>query len=179
MFDVDTFIDDCIRANAEDQPQLAVRDVLRGALERPTAMAETLRPERAGITRMHVSPELTVLHVVWAPGMHLGPHDHHMWAAIGLYSGGEDNAFYRRDGETLAASGGKELRPRDIAVLGHDVIHAVTNPTREFTGSIHIYGGDFFATPRSEWRGEPYREQPYDVEGVLRTFEEANRAHQA
>ncbi len=177
MFDVDTFIDDCIRAGAEDHPQLAVRDVLRRELERPTAIADALRPEKAGITRLHVSPELTVLHVVWSPGMHLGPHDHNMWAAIGIYSGGEDNAFYRRDGETLTPSGGKELRPRDIALLGDDVIHAVTNPTSELTGSIHIYGGDFFATPRSEWLGDPYREAPYDVDRVLGYFEEANRAY--
>lgn len=177
MFDIDTLIDDCIQAGAEDDAQLAVRDVLRRELERPSAMADALRPERGGITRMHVSPELTILHVVWAPGMHLGPHNHEMWATIGIYSGGEDNAFYRRDGDTLTTSGGKSLRPRDVVLLGDDVIHAVTNPTTEFTGSIHIYGGDFFATPRSEWQGDPYREQPYDVDRTLQAFEEANQAH--
>ena len=177
MFDVDTFIDDCTQAMAEGDAHLAVRDVLRRALERPTEVADALRPERGGITRMHVSPELTILHVVWAPRMHIGPHNHEMWATIGIYSGGEDNAFYRRDGETLTTSGGKSLRPSDVVLLGDDVIHAVTNPTTALTGSIHIYGGDFFATPRSEWRGDPYREQPYDVEGTLRAFEEANQAY--
>ncbi len=39
--------------------------------------------------------DLTVLHVVWAPGMSIYPHDHRMWAVIGIYSGQEDNAFYR------------------------------------------------------------------------------------
>ena len=109
--------------------------------------------------------------------MSFGPHNHRMWATIGIYSGGEDNSFYRRAGDTLTASGGKSLRPGDAVLLGDDTIHAVTNPTSQFAGAIHIYGGDFFATPRSEWRGEPYREQPYDVDYVLNYFEEANRAY--
>lgn len=128
---------------------------------------------------MHVTPELTILKVVWAPGMTLGPHDHRMWAAIGVYSGGEDNSFYRRAENTLTPSGGKSLRPGDVELLGDDAIHGVTNPTMSFAGAIHVYGGDFFATPRSEWRGEPFREQPYDVEYVLNYFEEANRTHAA
>ena len=98
-----------------------------------------------------------------------------VWAAIGIYSGGEDNSFYRRDADTLTPSGGKQLRPGDVALLGDDTIHAVTNPTGEYAGAIHIYGGDFFATTRSDWRGDPYREQHYDVDYVLNYFEEANR----
>ena len=29
-------------------------------------------------------------------GMALNPHEHRMWAVIGMYGGQEDNAFYRR-----------------------------------------------------------------------------------
>jgi predicted metal-dependent enzyme (double-stranded beta helix superfamily) len=100
-----------------------------------------------------------------------------MWAAIGIYTGGEDNTFYRRRGDTLASSGGKRLEPRDVALLGDDTVHAVTNPTAEFAGAIHIYGGDLFATDRSEWRGDPLWKRPYDSEYVIRYFEEANRTY--
>ena len=132
-----------------------------------------------GIQRLHVSPELTILKVVWAPHMVLGPHDHRMWATIGLYSGGEDNAFFRRDGRGVVESGGKELRPGDSCLLGDDTVHAVTNPTREFAGAIHIYGGDFFAVPRSEWLGEPPQEQPFSVERLLARFDAANAAFES
>ena len=174
MFDTDTFVARCIDAVHESEPRLAVRDVLREAVANPAAVATALPPERAEIVRLHVSPELTILKVVWAPGMSFGPHNHGMWASIGIYSGGEDNAFYRRADDTLTASGGKALRVGDVALLGDDTIHAVTNPTAEYAGAIHIYGGDFFATSRSEWRGAPYREQPYDVDYTLRYFEAAN-----
>ncbi len=176
MFETDTFVGACVEAAAESEPRLAIKEVLSEAMADTRSVLRALPPKRAEIVRLHASSELTILKVVWAPGMSFGPHDHRMWAAIGTYSGGEDNSFFRRDGDTLATSGGKSLRAGDVVLLGADAIHAVTNPTSEFAGAIHIYGGDFFATSRSEWRGAPYREQPYDVDYVLNYFEEANRA---
>jgi predicted metal-dependent enzyme (double-stranded beta helix superfamily) len=177
MFDLDTFIAQCQAAVGEPEPRLAIKEVLAGAVADPAAVSDALPPNRAAIVKLHSSPELTILNVVWAPHMSFGPHDHRMWAAIGIYTGGEDNCFFRRTGDTLGVSGGKDLRPRDVALLGDDTIHAVTNPTAEFTGAIHIYGGDFFTTPRSEWRGEPYLEQPYDIDYVVNYFDEANRTY--
>ena len=57
---------------------------------------------RRGSNRRSIFP----FHVVWAPGMRIRPHDHLMWAAIGLYAGQEDNTFYRRaDGHMVPAGG--------------------------------------------------------------------------
>jgi hypothetical protein len=50
----------------------------------------------------------------------------------------------------------------------------VSNPSRTFTGAIHIYGGDFFAIPRSEWDPTTREERPYDMMRARRTFAEAN-----
>lgn len=175
MFDTDTFVADCIAARAESEPRLAIRDVLARALARPEALADTFKPSHAGLTRLHVSPELTVLNLVWAPHMVLKPHDHRMWATIGIYTAGEDNTFYRRQQGTITESGGKELRPGDVCLLGDDTIHSVTNPTDKWAGAIHVYGGDFFETPRSEWDPETRTEKPFDVDGLLRHFEESNR----
>jgi len=177
MFDTESFVGQCIEAIGESEPRTAIKDVFERAMADPAAVARALPPARAGISRLHCSPELTILNVIWAPHMSFGPHDHRMWAAIGIYSGGEDNTFYRRSDDTITESGGKSLRPRDVALLGDNTIHAVANPSGEFTGSIHIYGGDFFAMARSEWRGDPFREQPYDADYVLNYFEEANRTH--
>ena len=153
MFDVDTFIGECMEARREPEPLRAMKDILGRAVSDPSAVADALPPTRAGIERLHVSDELTVLKVVWGPGMHLDAHDHRVWAAIGIYTGGEDNAFFRHDGASLTDSGGRSLRPSDVCLLGDDTIHAVTNPTGQFAGAIHVYGGDFFAIPRSEWHG--------------------------
>jgi predicted metal-dependent enzyme (double-stranded beta helix superfamily) len=174
VFDVDDLVVACRAAAADPEPRLAIRDVLERAVADPRAIADALPPTRAEMVALYVSPEVTVLKLVWAPGMTLGPHDHRMWAAIGLYSGGEDNRFYRRHGDELDDSGGRSLHPKDVCLLGDDVVHAVHNPTAEHAGAIHVYGGDFFTTQRSEWTGAPLREGPFDIDRVRSLFEAAN-----
>jgi predicted metal-dependent enzyme (double-stranded beta helix superfamily) len=120
---------------------------------------------------------LTILNVVWAPRMTVMPHDHRMWAVIGIYAGGEDNIFWRRVGGKIEAAGARALRTKDAVPLGPDIIHSVTNPTEKFAGAIHVYGGDFFATPRSEWDSETLAEAPYDAEKTIQLFAKANVRH--
>jgi predicted metal-dependent enzyme (double-stranded beta helix superfamily) len=64
-------------------------------------------------------------------------------------------------------------------LLGPSVIHSVANPLQAFTGAIHIYGGDFFATPRSDWDPATMEERPYDVERVKQAFADANERWRA
>ena len=71
-------------------------------------------------------------------------------------------------------AGGTQLDITDTTLLGKMVIHTVTNPLRQFTGAIHVYGRDFFAVPRSEWDPETLEERPYNVENAKRVFTEAN-----
>ena len=175
MFDVEEFVHDCTTALEETQPTLAVKDVLERVMSTPDLVAAALPAERAEIVPLHVAPELTVLKVVWAPGMFFRPHNHLMWAAIGLYGGQEDNVFYRRSDQGLALSGGRELRTGDVALLGDDTIHSVTNPLQAFTGALHVYGGDLPSRAgRSEWEDETFEEVDYSFERAMRYFEDAN-----
>jgi predicted metal-dependent enzyme (double-stranded beta helix superfamily) len=120
-----------------------------------------------------------VLNVVWAPWMTVVPHDHRMWAVIGIYTGREDNIFWRRVAGPpgrVEAAGAKALSVRDAVPLGHDVIHSVTNPIPRLTGAIHVYGGDFFDPAGcSEWNPETLLEEPFDLERAKRRYEEASR----
>jgi predicted metal-dependent enzyme (double-stranded beta helix superfamily) len=180
MFDIDTFVDACRRARRETEPRRAVREVLERAVATPDEVAEALRPTEAGFTLLHSAEDLTVVHVVWAPGMAIYPHDHQMWAAIGIYAGAEDNRFFRRSGggdrRALTPSGGTQLRTGDVRLLGDDTIHAVANPGTGLTGAIHVYGGDFVHQPRSQWGPGPEEERPYDIEDARRQFAQANAA---
>lgn len=181
-FDVDDFLARCQAAIGETEPRLAIRDELDRALTAPGAIGDALRPTEGGITFLHRATDLTVAHVVWAPGMALDPHDHQMWAAIGIYEGAEDNEFFRRSGPgepTIVESGGKHLAVRDVALLGDDTIHAVRNPHHGLTGAIHIYGGDFVEQPRHQWGPGERTERPHDIEHTFRQFAEANAAWRA
>lgn len=177
MFEVERLIEDCRAAMAEDPGAKAVREVAHRAAGDPAAVMKTLgEPKRAEIQKLHHTPALTILNVVWAPYMTLLPHNHNIWAVIAVYTGREDNIFWRRipGGDRIKAAGAKDLRAGDAAPLGRDIIHSVTNPIPRLTGAIHIYGGDFFAPGRSEWDPETLAEQDLDLQNTLRRFEEAN-----
>lgn len=180
MFELEKFIEDCKSAVQASDGHAAVRELVSAAVsDRPAVMAAVGEPERGAVQRLYVSDELTVLNIVWAPRMTLKPHNHNMWAVIGLYSGREDNIFWRRvkeaDGGLVEAAGAKSLGEGEVAPLGKDIVHSVTNPLSRCTGALHVYGGNFFEEPRSEWDPENLLEQPYDVERNMALFEEANR----
>jgi predicted metal-dependent enzyme (double-stranded beta helix superfamily) len=180
MFDLDEFIADCRTALAEPTTHQAVREVVARAVSASDHVLKALgEPQRSEIQTLHRSPELTILNVIWAPKMTVMPHNHAMWAVIGIYTGREDNIFWRRlagaPGGRVEAAGAKALVAREAAPLGRDIIHSVTNPIGRLTGAIHVYGGDFFAVNRSEWDPETLVEQPYDPNKTLRMFEDANR----
>jgi predicted metal-dependent enzyme (double-stranded beta helix superfamily) len=177
MSETEQFVSDCRRAVARADPLLEIRELLDRAVRRPGDLAGAGPPTEAGVTPLFADDSVTVLRVVWAPGMAIRPHNHLMWAAIGLLAGQEDNRFYRRTGHGLTPSGGRELREGDVVLLGDDTIHAVTNPLRRYTSAIHVYGGDLTRRQgRSEWDEASGGEMPYDFAGTRRYFEEANAA---
>jgi predicted metal-dependent enzyme (double-stranded beta helix superfamily) len=180
MFDLDRLIADCHEAVAADPSHKGVREVVARAVSDPAAVVTGLgEPRRAEVQRLYSSEELTILNVVWGPRMTIMPHNHLMWAVIGIYTGREDNIWWRRlpdDRRRIEAAGARSLGARGAEPLGRDIIHSVTNPLSRLTGAIHVYGGDFFAVARSEWDPETLLEREYDVEKNMRLFEAANRA---
>lgn len=179
MFDPQRFVEECIAARAADPSHKAVREVVARAVSDPAAVLKGLgEPKRAEVITLYRSPELTVLNLVWAPRMTLFPHNHNMWAVIGIYTGREDNVFWRRvqgaQGGKVEAAGAKALAAKDAVPLGPDIIHSVTNPIARLTGALHVYGGDFFGVARSEWDPETLIEGRYDAERAMRYFDEMN-----
>lgn len=179
MFQLERFIEDCREALAEDASHKAVREVVARAVADPNKLIQGLgEPTIGGVQRLYHTPDLTILNVIWAPRMTLMPHNHNMWAVIGVYTGREDNIFWRRikdDPEGhIEPAGADSLGPGSAVPLGKNIIHSVTNPTGIFTSAIHVYGGDFFEEHRSEWDPEDLSERNYDVEKNMRLFEEAN-----
>jgi predicted metal-dependent enzyme (double-stranded beta helix superfamily) len=183
MLETERFVADCRAAFAEDPTHKAVREVLASAVSDPAAVLKGLgEPKRAEIQKLFHSDALTIINVVWAPGMMVMPHNHRMWAVIGIYTGREDNVFWRRVKGTpnkIEAAGAKALSAMDAEPLGADIIHSVINPIDKLTGAIHIYGGDFFAAERSEWDSMTLREHRTDGERTRRVFEEANARYEA
>ncbi len=174
MFDKDRFIQDCIAA--VEQGQAAVREVVQAAVAEPNSIISELgEPEHAGITPLYKDSRLTIINFAWAPCMSLMPHNHQMFAVIGIYSGREDNVFWKRNETSIEAAGARSLGVGEVATLGKNIIHSVLNPIGKMTTAIHVYGGDFFdpVEPRSEWDHETLRETPWNIDKVKAQFREA------
>lgn len=173
--DLDRFVEDCVKAGSDSDPQQAVLEVLARGVRDPRAMLLALgEPQEAGIRVLHRSKTLTIFSAAWTPQMNLMPHNHLMWANIGIYTGREDNILWRRTPDSIEAFGAKALFQGQVAALTADTIHSVTNPLGRFTGGVHIYGGDFFATTRSQWNPETLGEEPSDGAAIRRMFELEN-----
>ena len=177
MFNVERFVESCRGALREPTPHLAIKELVEEAVSAPSEVERALGPiTQGGIQTLLRTEELTILHFVWAPLMTLGPHDHRMWAVIGLYEGQEDNSFFRRrkDAPGIERLNARSLQRTDAIALGEQVIHSVANPLRQYTGAIHVYGGDFFATQRNAWPSEEEDAQAWNPEQTLKLFAEAN-----
>ena len=172
MFDLDRFVGDCEVAVMSNAGPEHVREILSRAMSDPAAISKTLGEPKP--RKLHRSRHLTILNVAWPPNFTVAPHNHRTWSVIGMYSGREDNIFWRRlstkSGTRIEALGARALSTGDVIALGDDIIHSVTNPIPRHSCAIHIYGGDFFASARSEWDPETLEEHPLDVENLSRIF---------
>lgn len=176
-FDIHSFVEECRRANQETaaDKQTALRELLSRAISEPrSVLAAVGEPQKGGIQTLYRAADLTILNIVWAPLMQLLPHEHRMWSVIGIYSGREDNIFWERRQGRIAATRAAAISTGDVVTLPLDVIHSVANPIEQLTGAIHIYGGDFFATPRSEWDPGSLEQRAWSIERALELFAHSN-----
>ena len=175
MFDLDNFISDCRAAVDADPTHKTVEDLVRRAMADPDAvLAELGAPTEPGLVPLYQSETLTIVNLAWKPSTTIPPHNHEMWAVIGIYGGREDNIFWRRvkdhpDG-LIEAAGARALATGDVCPMGPDIIHSVTNPIPRLTAALHVYGGDFFEAERSEWEPERLTEQKLDIDTVRARF---------
>ena len=175
MFDKDQFVADCRAALDGAESVRNVREVVARAVADPAAVVASLgEPKGGGIVPIHHSADLTVINVLWPVGMVIMPHNHNLWAVIGVYGGREDNILWRRlpaqSARGIEAAGAKSLCTKDALAFGPELIHSVVNPSAGITGAIHVYGGNFFAMERSEWDPDSLAERPFDVEKAQRMF---------
>jgi predicted metal-dependent enzyme (double-stranded beta helix superfamily) len=167
MFDFEAFIEDCRRLVGAPHAARRVLERMREAVADPKALAMAVPslPPNAGTfdAPLFRSPDLTVLNVTLRPGALSAPHDHHMWAVIGIYGGAETNTFYRRAGERLVEANRRTIPAGEALLLGEDVIHTVENPLQTPTLGLHVYGGDLLDAARSMWDPKTGREASYDI----------------
>lgn len=170
------FVNTLREAAQENRPQQSVEAVLREALSVWAGPPPWLgHPKEADIAVLHADVHVTIMSIVWPPHLITEPHNHNMWATIALYEGRENNVLWRRDDCSIVPVGAETICSGEVFSLEPDAIHSVHNPLDKYTAAIHVYGGDFMATQRSEWDPEQLLERPRDMEAARRAFTKADR----
>ncbi|MDQ3828966.1 MAG: cysteine dioxygenase family protein [Candidatus Tectomicrobia bacterium] len=128
---------------------------------------------------LHRSPNgLLVTAVVWGPGDHTGPHDHHTWGMIGVMNNTLQETRFRRlddgsrpDYAQLEKDRVSFFKPGEVSLLipGVDEIHQMDNPSDRPTVEIHVYGKDLAGLQRCRFNAEtgsvrPFMTEKYDNE---------------
>ena len=165
-------VNDFVKACQGKQPS-AIKEILTEALRDPESITQALAAfgEGKNVAQggmgdllIHRSPDLTILKAAVPPKFKSPPHNHLMWAVIGVYDGQENNYFYRRSGNGLEDAASKQVRQSEVLVLGQDVIHAIENPLERTLFAIHVYGGDLPAAPRRMWNPFTMHEEAFDFQ---------------
>jgi len=141
-------------------------------------VTESLAPAAGGLNLLHHSPDLTVINVAWAPHMQLMPHDHRMWAVIGIYAGVEDNQFFRRDANgELVETTSRRLDGGDVCMLGTDTVTRSRTPATVSPARCTCTAETSSTNPAANGVPATSSENaPWDLAEVNRQFHDANVA---
>jgi predicted metal-dependent enzyme (double-stranded beta helix superfamily) len=174
MFTLADFMDACRAAVERKTGPAAILQLMRGAVAQAGDLAAALA-ERNPDEPLFRSDALTVFAVTLQPGEVGVPHDHRMWAVIGVYEGAERNRFFQRSRGGLTAADVRVVEAGDALLLGDDVIHAIENAGDGPLKALHVYGGDLITAERSMWHPETDEERPLEFSLFEEWNEEARR----
>jgi predicted metal-dependent enzyme (double-stranded beta helix superfamily) len=109
---------------------------------------------------LHRGPGLLVTSVIWGPGAHAAPHDHHTWGMIGVMGNAIQETRFRRVDDRDRESYARLLQDRTVSVKPGEVsllipevddIHQMDNVTDRPTVEIHVYGADLVGLERCQY----------------------------
>jgi predicted metal-dependent enzyme (double-stranded beta helix superfamily) len=170
-YTLDEFIHDMTDLVATQPDQATLFDRGSRLIERlvraPESIPEQYRRPSASGRRpgggsyvLHRGPGLSVTSVVWGPGSHAGPHDHHTWGMIGVMDNAIQETRFRRVDDrhreayaTLEKDRAVLVKSGEVSLLIPDVdeIHQLDNFGDRPTVEIHVYGTDLVGLQRCRY----------------------------
>lgn len=186
-YTLEDFVHDMNALVSNKPDQAAIFDRGSAYLERLVSDADVL-PERFAVPSgkgkrpnhgsyaLYRGPGLFVSSVVWGPGDHVGPHDHHTWGMIGVIGNAIQETRYRKLDEhaddgivRLERDRSTLVKPGEVTLLTPDLdeIHAMENSSGRCTVEVHVYGADLVGLDRCQYDLETgkvthYASGPFD-----------------
>jgi predicted metal-dependent enzyme (double-stranded beta helix superfamily) len=173
--DLSELIEGCREVAGGDTPTRDVAELVAGFLHQPDLPRLLGDGDRSTYEALYRGEDILVLHGVVPPTpAPVAPHDHRMWAVIGVYQGLEQNELFVRDeGSGLETVDRFAVAAGEVRTLDPSTIHSVQARGDRYLGAIHVYGGDLFGTPRSTWVDDV--ECPLDESALPAFFDRLRR----
>jgi predicted metal-dependent enzyme (double-stranded beta helix superfamily) len=154
--DIRELVAACRDGAGSDTPTRDVSELVAAFVHQPNLAGLLGDGDRSTYEALYRGEDILVLHGVVPPTpAPVAPHDHRMWAVIGVYQGLEHNElFVRTERGGLESVDHFTVGSGDVRTLDASTIHSVQARGDRYLGAIHVYGGDLFGTPRSTWRGD-------------------------
>ena len=182
MFDLSRFAQTCKDALRSPNAAIAVHQIVHDAIADPMSIAAALGQGQAHCDTkaqyifLHQSPDLTIMQAITPRQFRSPPHNHLVWAVIGMYEGCERNTFYRRDGTRLREDSVRDVTAPEVIALAPDAIHGIANPLDRASYALHVYGGTLANPARSIWNPFTFEEEPFQL-ATMSQFEDAMNRH--
>ena len=149
-FDLDKLVVELKAAALGGNANVDVATILKNALRTPDQVRSCMPEFENNDTILHEDSSVSIWHCRFEPGYEVPAHDHQMSAAIGIYSGSENNKIYTRlDNGTLTLEKEIRLQPGDVLQIQPDEIHAVSCASEVACCGIHVYLGRLTTVERS------------------------------
>jgi predicted metal-dependent enzyme (double-stranded beta helix superfamily) len=168
-------IEACREVAGGDTPPRDVGELVAAFLHKPDLSSLLGDGDRSTYQALYRGEDILVLHGVVPPTpAPVAPHNHRMWAVIGVYQGLEQNELFVQN-----EAGGLDTLDRftvaagEVRILDPSTIHSVQARGDRYLGAIHVYGGDLFGTPRSTWIDDV--ECPLDESALPAFFDRLRR----
>jgi predicted metal-dependent enzyme (double-stranded beta helix superfamily) len=173
--DLSELVEACREVAGGDTPTGDVAELVGDFLHQPDLPRLVGDGDHSTYQALYRGEDLLVLHGVVPPTpAPVAPHDHRMWAVIGVYQGIEQNELFVRDeGGGLDTVDRFTVATGEVRILDPSTIHSVQARGDRYLGAIHVYGGDLFGTPRSTWIDDV--ECPLDESALPAFFDRLRR----
>jgi predicted metal-dependent enzyme (double-stranded beta helix superfamily) len=139
----------------------AAKSALRGYLCDKDLLTSAQREGDTHNYRRHLlyadpNRQFSILAIVWLPGQQTPIHGHTAWGTVGVYAGHPYCDVFAPHGQQRLAVRQQlllknQLKPGDLSCVqpGTDDAHRLGNDSHSNCITIHIYGRDLLAHPRS------------------------------
>lgn len=150
-FTLDSFLQQLKDAANTDNPEQQVYQVMQRVFTVHIDNVADIFRQLDDDVILYEDSVIAVLHYLMPTGVVVPPHDHQLYAIIGVYEGVEENHFYQVMNQQLIRQAIKPISRGEVMLIHPEGIHSVQTANNQRSAAIHVYLGELTKVKRSRF----------------------------